>query len=270
MTTERRRRLPYFWLRVYRLLVMGVRRRTLRVGGSRSSPVNQVAKTFTPLFPDPSPLAVSSRLLMALGRAMGVSSLLPRQCRPPLPSRRSLPIISSRATQASVIGMPLGVVGPAEPEGSPFKRLRQSQSQSPCIRHYRWLRNRNPSHLWCESHRPMALTPTLFGRGIPSLVSQELTGELSTLSTSDSSAVTPTESSQGNVWYFPKNESSSGVSSQNNSRSPWDTVHHLRDSDSEAGRTTNTVSAIRRGHSQQPLRLVVDNSRCFRDHSHDC
>src|SRR5436190_20331626 len=90
---------------------MGKRLLTLRAGGIRSSPASPAAKTFTPQFPDPSPLAVFSRLPMELGRVMVAYSSLLRRCKPLLLSKKLWLIESSPGIQPSQIGQPPGVAG---------------------------------------------------------------------------------------------------------------------------------------------------------------
>src|SRR3954471_7631793 len=184
---------------------MGVLRRPTRPGaGTQLSRVNPAGETFTPQFPDPSPLAVFSRLPMALGRAMVAANLLPRRCKLPSSSKRSSPIESSRAIPASPIGHHREVVGPAGKRKSPFRLLlrrlqikRQGQPETGCPLR----RLLNDPALWRESHLNLVpllpdLGPTWFEEATPSVDWQETIGEPYGNSTEAPLEIIQTESTQ--------------------------------------------------------------------------
>lgn len=229
---------------------MGALRLTLRVGGDRSLPAKAEAKTFVPKFPDPSPLAVISRLPMALGRAMGVQRLLPPRWARRLSNKKSSPIESTPGIPASTIGQRQEAVGPVERGLSPFPFLGTNQGQPQPGMEY----PQNPSlnRLWRASHHLHLVgsteptsEPTLFDEEIPSLSLLESTGELLGISTDQLSVVIRIGSILDSIWSY---------------RNP---VTDLNKSTPISGgtfvRSGNVDSTPL--HNDKPLRLVVDNER---------
>lgn len=264
MTTVLRWPLLFFPPQHYRLYLMGTRRLTLLVGGERSSPANRVAETFTPQFPGPSPLAVFSRLLMELGRAMGVLPLRPLRCRPVSRSKRLSLITSSGETPAFPTGMPPEAVGLVEVKASPFRKLRlfQSPAQSRVIIPFPQRPNPNLDRMWHRSHLHEDTGFTWFGEENPSLGSQDLIGGQRGHSIRGSSK-TPTGSTQGNDWFFP---SPKALSNESKDSSQEDNSRAVRGTFCSFGHshpgTRGTYSRVRQFHPHtypQSFWLVVDN-----------
>jgi hypothetical protein len=192
---------------------MGVQRRPTRPGGGTPlSPASPVAKTFTPQFPDPSPLAVFSRLPMALGRAMVAANLLRRLCKLPSRSKRSSPIESSRAIPASPIGHHHGAVGLVGKRESLFRsllrRLRSPKQEIPRTG-FPLRRLLNDPLLWGESHLNLVpllpdLEPTWFEEETPSVGWLETIGEPYGSSTEPPLEITQTESTQDSDSVSPR------------------------------------------------------------------